>query len=228
MSTARRLVAVWLGRRSYGPVHELQQRLADARAEGTVGDRLLLVEHPDVLTLGRAARAEHVLLSADELARRGYEVHEVGRGGDVTYHGPGQIVAYPIVDLKPDRQDVRRYVSTLEATMIAALRRYALDGARVAGRHGVWVGDRKIGAVGVRIRRWVTMHGLALNVTTDLRRFEAIVPCGIADREVTSIERETGTRPPVEEVGTQLAEAFAALWDAQLEWRASGSVDDAG
>lgn len=225
MKASRTLDAWWLGRVGYAQALALQEQLVEARIAGSVGDTLLLLEHADVLTLGRGSRQEHLLLPEDELERRGYEVHEIGRGGDVTYHGPGQLVAYPIVDLKPDRQDVRHYVWTLEETMIRTLVPYGVEAVRCEGLRGIWVNDRKIGAVGVRIRRWVTMHGFALNVTTDLARFEVIVPCGIHDREVTSLEREAALRPAVETIAGQAAAVFADELEAEIRWRQGGLSD---
>ena len=210
----------------YAAAHALQECLLQARIRGEVPDTVLLLEHPPVLTLGRALKAaSNVLLSPAQLAERGFDLHETGRGGDVTYHGPGQLVGYPIVDLAPDREDVRRYVRELEETMIRTVADYGIVAGRTAGQSGAWVeatrqGGRtaKIGAVGVRLSRWVTMHGFALNVTTDLSHFETIVPCGISDKGVTSIERETGSTPSVLEVGERAAGYFAKLFDADIVW----------
>src|SRR5690606_23572570 len=210
------ITAHLLGRVGYQEAHALQERLIEARIAGSIGDTLLLLEHAPVLTLGRAAKREHVLFSADHLRALGVEVVETGRGGDVTYHGPGQLVGYPIVDLKPDRQDVRKYVSSLEETMIRLAAEYGIVAERVQGLNGAWVEDRKIGAVGVRIRKWVTMHGFAINGTTDLTHFDWIVPCGIRDRAVTSIERERGVRPTYEELAEKAARIFASLYEAEL------------
>jgi lipoyl(octanoyl) transferase len=157
-----------------------------------------------------------VLLDEAALAARGYELFETGRGGDVTYHGPGQLVAYPILDLKPDRADVRRYVSLLEEAMIGICALYGLTATRVEKLNGAWIGERKVGAVGVRISRWVTMHGFALNVNTELEAFSAIVPCGISDRGVTSLARELGRPLALEQVEEQAARTLAALLDAEL------------
>ncbi len=156
----------------------------------------------------------HIIASDEELAREGVVVHETGRGGDVTYHGPGQLVGYPILDLRPDRCDVHQYVRDLEEVLIQALKDFGITGTRVQGLSGVWVGEagkeRKIAAIGVRISRWITSHGFALNVATDLRHFRLIVPCGIADRGVTSIEQELGRRVPMAEVEASVERAFAA------------------
>jgi lipoyl(octanoyl) transferase len=203
---------------AYGEAHRLQERLVDARVAGRIDDTLLLVEHPPVFTLGRAAKAEHILRPKDALESLGFEVHETGRGGDVTYHGPGQLVGYPIVDLRPDRTDVRKYVASLEETMIRTVATYGITAGRISGLNGTWVGDRKIGAVGVRIRHWVTMHGFALNVTTDLRHFQLIVPCGITNKDVTSIARETGEEKTLEEVSGLVVEKLAELYEAGVTW----------
>jgi lipoyl(octanoyl) transferase len=210
------ITAHLLGRVDYHEAHALQERLLEARIEGRIGDTLLLLEHPPVLTLGRGAKREHVVFSAEQLRSLGVDVVETGRGGDVTYHGPGQLVGYPIVDLKPDRQDVRKYVASLEETMIRMAAEHGLEATRVAGLNGAWIGDRKIGAVGVRIRRWVTMHGFAINGTTDLSHFQWIVPCGIRGRAVTSIELESGHSPSFEAMAERAAHIFAGLYGADL------------
>ncbi|AKF08739.1 lipoyl(octanoyl) transferase LipB [Sandaracinus amylolyticus] len=213
-----------LGRIRYDEAHQLQQRLQEARVAGDIPDTLLLLEHEPVITLGRKAAIGNVLLAKEMLAARGIELHETGRGGDVTYHGPGQLVGYPIIDLKPDRQDVRRYVRELERLMVDVCATYGITAERIdtPGLEGTWVrsgelGDRKIGAVGVRISRWVTMHGFALNVTTDLSHFALIVPCGIRDKGVTSLERELDRRLPMDEVMGVAEQRFAAIFDADLE-----------
>jgi lipoyl(octanoyl) transferase len=185
------------------------------RQAGEVPDHLLLLEHDPVFTLGRNARHENVLLPAEELRARGFEVFETGRGGDVTYHGPGQVVAYPILDLSPDRRDVRRYVRDLEEVMIRACAGYGIEGARVAGLTGAWVGSDKIGAIGVRIARWVTSHGFAFNVATDLSAFDLIVPCGIRGHGVTSLERLLGRTVPLDEVMDRLAGHFADVFERE-------------
>ena len=160
----------------------------------SIDDTLILLEHPHVLTLGVRGDGgrSHILATPETLAARGIEVHETGRGGDITYHGPGQVVGYPIIDLKPDRCDVHRFVRDLEEVLIRTAGDYGIDAGRVEGLTGVWVGREKLAAIGVRIARWVTSHGFALNVTTDLENFSLIVPCGIADRGVTSLQRLVG------------------------------------
>lgn len=205
-----------LGRAPYGEVHELQKALVEARARGEIGDTILVVEHARVVTLGRGTKPGHVLLTPEMLATMGFEVHETGRGGDVTYHGPGQLVIYPIIDLKPDRCDVRKYVKDLEETMLRTCADYGVTATRDPDHIGVWVGQNKIGAIGVRISRWVTMHGLALNVSTDLRDFDVIVPCGIAGRGVTSLERELARSVALADVAERALLHLASLYDADL------------
>lgn len=174
----------------------MQEARQQARLRAEVPDVLLLLEHRPVFTLGRRAEHGNILGSPQLLADRGIEVFETGRGGDVTYHGPGQVVGYPIIDLRPDRKDVKRYVYDLEQVMIDVCATFGLTAGRVDGLIGCWVdGQRKIGAIGVRISRWVTMHGFAFNVTDEvLDAFSLIVPCGISDRGVTTLERELGRR----------------------------------
>lgn len=181
-----------------------------ARLRGEVADALLLLEHEPVLTLGRRAERSHVLASADELAAAGVELFETGRGGDVTYHGPGQVVGYPVVSLAPDRKDVKRYVADLEGVMIDVCSSYGLEAGRSEGRIGCWLGGgtRKVGAIGVRISKWVTSHGFALNVAPNMGHFGLIVPCGIADKPVTSLALELGRPPVLDEVVDRCAEAF--------------------
>jgi lipoyl(octanoyl) transferase len=172
----------------------LQRSLVEDRRAGRVGDLLLLLEHPHVITLGVRGDGgrSHIVADPDSLSAQGIEVHETGRGGDVTYHGPGQIVGYPIIDLSPDRRDVHRYVRDLEEVLIRTAADFGVEAGRVAGLTGVWVGHEKLAAIGVRIARWVTSHGFAINVSSNLDFFDLIVPCGIADRGVTSLERLVG------------------------------------
>jgi lipoyl(octanoyl) transferase len=201
-----------LGRIPYEAGLELQARLVAERQRDHIPDTLLLLEHDPVFTLGRNARAENVLLPADVLRARGFRVFEAGRGGDVTYHGPGQVVGYPILRLPPGRQDVHRYVRDLEEVMIRACADHAVAARRVSGKTGAWVGDDKIGAIGVRIARWVTSHGFALNVGNDLAPFDLIVPCGIPDRGVTSLERRLGRPVPLAGVMEGLAHHVADVF----------------
>jgi len=216
-----------LGTLAYAEAHELQRRLQEARARGLVPDTLLLLEHPPVITLGRGAKEENLRFPRESLRARGIEVHETGRGGDVTYHGPGQLVGYPILDLSPDRQDVRRYVKDLEECMIRLVASFGLVAERIEGMNGTWLrsselGDRKIGAIGVRISRWVTMHGFAINATTNLGHFELIVPCGIRNKGVTSLALELGRAVSIEELIERLLPIFAERFEATLV-RSTGS-----
>lgn len=216
-SKGRRIRAFWLGRRPYRPLLALQEALLAARAAGELQeDHLLLLEHEPVITLGRSAKAAHLRASSEWLAARGVETVEIGRGGDVTLHAPGQLVAYPIFDLKPERCDVRRYVRDLEEIMIRLVGDQGLSATRIEGLNGAWIGEEKVGAVGVRISRWVTMHGFALNVANDLRLFDWIVPCGIADRGVTSLQRQLGSAlSPRDLLGATLAH-FAEVFAAEV------------
>ncbi len=228
----RNVQAYWLGRVRYAAAHELQRELVSARLEGLVGDTLLLLEHEPVVTMGRGAKAEHVLVDEATRARIGLDYEETGRGGDVTYHGPGQLVAYPIFDLKPDRCDVRRYVRDLSEVMIRVCARFGISAGHMTKEIGTWIDlerptawpgeDRverpaKIGAIGVRLSRWVTMHGFALNVATDLSGFSSIVPCGIRDKGVTSLTALGVTTPPLTEVAGLAEQAFADVFDARVE-----------
>ena len=198
----------------YGEALALQRALVEERRQGLIGDLLLLLEHPHVLTLGVRGDGgrTHILAAADTLAERGIDVHETGRGGDITYHGPGQIVGYPILDLKPDRCDVHRYVRDLEEVLIRTAGDYGIDASRVNGLTGVWVGRDKLAAIGVRIGRWITSHGFAFNVSTDLDYFNLIVPCGIADRGVTSLERLLGRPVDPPEVEDRIADHFRRVF----------------
>jgi lipoyl(octanoyl) transferase len=214
---ARTLNVRRLGCVPYTDALTLQRSLVDERRAGRIPDTLLLLEHPHVLTLGvRGDRSRaHILATAEALASRGIDIHETGRGGDVTYHGPGQIVGYPIIDFNPDRRDVHRYVRDLETVLIRTAADYGIEAGRVAGLTGVWVGEEKLAAIGVRIARWITSHGFALNVSTQLDHFELIVPCGISDRGVTSIARLLGRSPDIEEVGDRIVEHFANVFDVK-------------
>ena len=217
-SGARRLAVRRLGRIEYGAGLELQKTLVEDRRAGRIGDTLLLLEHPPVITLGVKTRGKpsNIIASPAALAAEGVSVFETGRGGDVTYHGPGQIVGYPILDLRPDRCDVHRYVRDLEEALILAAREFGVEGRRVSGLTGVWVGpegrEEKLAAIGVRISRWITSHGFAFNVSTDLRHFRLIVPCGIADRGVTSLERLVGQAVPTDTVEDAIVRGMTAVF----------------
>ena len=204
-----------LGLVAYAEGLALQHRLVEDRKAGRIPDQLLLLQHPPVITLGVKARNDrsHLLATADTLVAEGIELFETGRGGDITYHGPGQLVGYPILDLKPDRCDVHRYVRDLEEVMLCAAASFGVTATRLPGLTGAWVGDDKLAAIGVRIARWITSHGFAFNVGTDLRHFSLIVPCGLAGRGVTSLNTLTGRAVPIEEVETVMAQSFAAVFD---------------
>jgi lipoyl(octanoyl) transferase len=198
----------------YGDALALQRALVEDRRAGRIGDTLLLVEHPHVLTLGVRGDGgrSHILATDDALAARGVTVHQTGRGGDITYHGPGQLVGYPIIDLKPDRCDVHKYVRDLEDVLMRTAAGYGIEAERVQGLTGVWVGREKLAAIGVRIARWITSHGFALNVTTDLDYFKLIIPCGIADRGVTSLARLVGRPVDPLEVDTRVIDNFCKVF----------------
>jgi len=213
------LVVTRLGRISYARGLEIQEGLVAERQAGRICDQLLLLEHDPVFTLGRNARAENVLFPAEALRERGFELVETGRGGDVTYHGPGQLVGYPILDLSPERRDVHRYVRDLEEVMIRTCADYGLTASRIAGLTGTWLDQEKIGAIGVRIARWVTSHGFAFNVGTDLAPFDLIVPCGIGGHGVTSLERRLGHPVPLAEAIDRLTAHFAAVFERTTDGR---------
>jgi len=204
-----------LGVVPYGDALSMQRALVEERKAGRVPDLLLLLQHPPVLTVGVRGDGgrSNILAAPERLAELGIEVFETGRGGDVTYHGPGQIVGYPIIDLKPDRCDVHVYVRDLEDVMISICAEYGLSAGRVPGLTGTWVGTEKIGAIGVRISRWVTSHGFAFNVSTNLEHFQLIVPCGIPDRGVTSLERSCGRRIPEGEVEDAFVRHFCDVFE---------------
>lgn len=205
------LLTRWLGRVPYGDAARLQESLVVSRRRNECPDTLLLLEHPPVVTLGRRGDRGHVLLDRDQLARRGFEFYETGRGGDATYHGPGQLVGYPVVRLPPERRDAHRYLRDLELALIRTAESYGLAAHRQEGMTGVWVGDEKLAAIGVRLNAgWITSHGFALNVSTDLAQFETIVPCGIADRGVTSLARLNGGAPELRDVAARVATYVAA------------------
>jgi lipoyl(octanoyl) transferase len=211
----RQLEVRRLGIVSYGDALAIQRALVEDRRADRVPDLLLLLQHPPVITLGVKGDGgrSNVVATSQRLEQLGIEIHETGRGGDVTYHGPGQIVGYPILDLRPDRCDVHRYVRDVEEVMIRACADYGLSAGRIAGLTGTWIGAEKIGAIGIRISRWITSHGFALNVSTDLDHFRLIVPCGIGDRGVTSLERATGRRVTISEAEDAVVRHFSAVFD---------------
>src|SRR5271156_5171885 len=211
--------AFWVldqGLAPYGPACELQRQLVQARKARAIPDVLLLCEHPHVITLGRNGTRDHLQAGDALLGQMNVEFHTSDRGGDITYHGPGQIVGYPILDLTEHRRDIVWYVQQLEEVMVRASADFGIAARRVEGQHGVWIdtpdGEEKLGALGVHLSRWVTSHGFAYNVSTDLRYFDLIVPCGIADKRVTSLERALGRAVPMDQVRERLVEGFASIF----------------
>jgi len=215
---SRAIEVHWLGTVPYADGVDLQKRMVEQRKIDAIPDQLLLLEHPPVITLGVKTRDDrtHIVATPQALENEGVEVLESGRGGDVTYHGPGQLVGYPIIDLRPDRCDVHRYVRDLEEVLIQAVARFNVIAERAPGLTGIWVGDKKLAAIGVRIARWITSHGFALNVTTKLEHFDLIVPCGITDKGVTSLARLTGQHLGVQSVIPAVSAAFATVFDRAL------------
>jgi lipoyl(octanoyl) transferase len=214
MDVVRELHVRRLGTVPYARAVELQRELVEARKAGRIPDQLLLLQHPPVITIGVKARHDrsHVLAGSEQLRQEGVELFETGRGGDVTYHGPGQLVGYPILDLRPDRCDVHRYVRDLEDALIRVAAEFGIQAGRVPGLTGVWVGPEKLAAIGVRISRWITSHGFAFNVTTKLSQFTLIVPCGIQDRGVTSLEALLGIAPAMARVEEAAIQAMASVF----------------
>ncbi|HWO00710.1 MAG TPA: lipoyl(octanoyl) transferase LipB [Blastocatellia bacterium] len=208
--------ATWLGQVSYSEGLALQEQAVEELRSGAGNEQLLLLEHPHVFTLGRGADGAHILAGKEQLESSSIEVHETGRGGDVTYHGPGQLVGYPIINLKPDRCDVHRYVRDLEEVLIRTIADFGVAGKLITGLTGVWVGNEKIGAIGVRIARWITSHGFALNVSTDLSYFQMIVPCGISDKGVTSLSRLTGRQIDMVQIAESAAKHFGEVFAREV------------
>jgi len=210
-----------LGLIPYGPACELQSLLVQARKVRAIPDVLLLCEHPHVITLGRNGTREHLHAGDALLEQMKVEFHTSDRGGDITYHGPGQIVGYPILDLTEHRRDIGWYVHQLEEVMVRASADFGVAARRVEGQHGVWIetqdGEEKLGALGVHLSRWVTSHGFAYNVSTDLRYFDLIVPCGIAGKRVTSLERALGRSISIDEVRDGIVAHFAWLFACNLQ-----------
>jgi lipoyl(octanoyl) transferase len=210
-----------LGLMGYAEANALQKRVVAARKAGAIEDVLLLCEHPHVITLGRNGKRENLLASEPVLRQKGVEFHASDRGGDITYHGPGQLVGYPILNLGAIRRDVVWYVRMLEEAMIRATAEFGIAAERVAGKTGIWVGgggnEEKLAAIGVHISRWVTSHGFAYNVSTDLRYFDLIVPCGIAASKTASLEKLLGRRVEVEEVAPRIANHLGKLFELEMK-----------
>jgi lipoate-protein ligase B len=212
----------------YGRACEIQRRVVEARKNGTIPDVLLLCEHPHVITLGRNGKREHLRASDQLLEQMNVEFSDTDRGGDITYHGPGQVVGYPILDLAEHRRDVRWFVEQLEEVMIRATADFGVVAKRITDKHGIWVetprGEEKIAALGVHLSRWVTSHGFAYNVSTDLRYFDLIVPCGIADKRATSLESVLGRAVSSGEVRARLVAHFAEVFSRKLQPVSTGEL----
>lgn len=218
-SGTKPLWVVNAGRIGYGPAFDLQREIVAARKASAVPDVLLFCEHPHVITLGRNGQRENLLANANVLRQMNVEFHETDRGGDITYHGPGQIVGYPILDLAQHKRDVRWYVEQLEEVMIRTAADYGLAARRILCRHGIWIeapaGEEKLAALGVHLSRWVTSHGFAFNVSTDLRYFDLIIPCGIKDKRATSLERALDHAVSLDEARARLAAHFAEIFKVE-------------
>ena len=206
-----------LGLVDYADALRLQKERVAQRKAGAIPDTILLLEHPHVYTLGRNARRENLLVSTEAIRARGAQVFETDRGGDVTYHGPGQLVGYPIFDLTQHRRDLAWYMRSLEEVFIGVAHDFGIEAGRVAGATGVWVGNEKLVAMGVRVSRWVTSHGFAFNVNTDLRFFEWIIPCGLRDKGVTSLARLLGHDVEMESVAEKVVERFGSVFGLEME-----------
>jgi len=213
------------GRLGYAEAFALQQEKAALRKADRIPDTLLLLEHPHVYTLGRNARREHLLVSTERLRELGAEVFETDRGGDVTYHGPGQLVGYPIFDLTKHRRDISWYMRSLEEVFVGVSRDFGIKSGRLGGAPGVWVRNEKLVAMGVHVSRWVTSHGFALNVNTDLTYFEAIVPCGLRDKGVTSLAKLAGRPVDMETVIQRVVERFGEVFGMEMEGNRPLMVD---
>jgi lipoate-protein ligase B len=205
-----------LGLVDYAEGLHLQSERVAARKADAIPDTLLLLEHPHVYTLGRNAKKDNILLSVEQLAARGVQVFEIDRGGDVTYHGPGQLVGYPILDLTEHRRDIAWYMRSLEEVLIRVARGYGIEAGRLAGAPGAWVGNDKLAAMGVHISRWVTSHGFAFNVNTDLHYFDWIVPCGLRDKGVTSLQKLLGRRIEIDEVAEKVVLQFGRVFESEM------------
>ena len=206
-----------LGLIGYGEAYNLQKKLLFDRLDGKIADILLLLEHPPTITLGKSGKLKNVLSSQEELAEQGIALVSTDRGGDVTYHGPGQLVGYPVIDLRERGKDIHKYVHDLEEVLIRTLDSFSITAARDERHPGVWVGDREIGAIGISIKRWITMHGFALNVNPNMGHFSLINPCGFSDRKAASIAELLAKEVPLAEVEQRLIAHFADVFDAHIE-----------
>lgn len=220
----REFEVYWLGRVDYGEALKLQRERATARIRGEVEDCLLLVEHPSVITLGRGAKREHLLSDEQILKARGVEVWEIERGGDVTFHGPGQLVGYPVVDLTRHGKDLHLFMRHLEEMLIRTLETYDIRAERSPKQTGVWVQESKIASMGVHVSRWVSRHGFALNVSTDLSLFDLIVPCGLTGVRMTSMTALLGQGVPIQAVAESVTREFGRVFDCVPRWKARSEV----
>lgn len=209
----RELVYYDLGLIDYEKAWELQRKTFDLRRNKDVPDTLYLLEHPHTYTLGKVADRKNLISSENYLKEKGISVYDIDRGGDITYHGPGQIVGYPILDLTEWKQDTHLYLRSIEEVIILTCRDYGLHAGRIEKLTGVWIEDRKIAAIGIKVSRWITMHGFAFNVTTDLSLFQGIIPCGITDKSVTSLSKELGYDPDMNEVKEKLVNNFKRIFN---------------
>ena len=207
-----------IGRTRYAQAWTLQQEIWKLRHANALQDILLLTEHEHVYTLGKSTNDNHLLASQEELKASGTDVFHIDRGGDITYHGPGQIVGYPVIDLNNYFLDIHRYLRSLEDVIIRTLAAFGIMAGREKDMTGVWVNEEKIAAIGVKVSRWVTMHGFALNVNTDLSKFDRIIPCGIFHKGVTSMQRTLGQEVPIESVQKTIVESFADVFGCEPSW----------
>jgi lipoate-protein ligase B len=216
MMQKKTCIYVYLGEVKYQSAWNLQKRLLELRRRAETLDVLLLLQHPPTITLGKSGSRDHLLADADYLESRGFELTETDRGGDITYHGPGQLVAYPILDLAEIRKDIFWYLRQLEQVIMNTLACFSIATNRRDGYTGVWAGDKKIAAIGVKVSRWITLHGIALNVSPDLQHFDFIVPCGIRDKSVTSIAKTSGGQVEVEEVVPHFVQEFGNVFGYRM------------
>lgn len=210
------LIVTNIGRTRYGEAWDLQHKIFELRHYGLIGDTLLYTEHDHVYTIGKGGDDNHLLASEGELRQDDVDVFRIDRGGDITYHGPGQIVGYPILDLNQYKADIHWYLRSLEEVIIAALGEFDIEAGREEGMTGVWVRGEKIAAIGIKVSRWITMHGFALNVNTDLQKFDRIIPCGIFHKGVTSMEKLLGKKIPIDDVHTRLNQAFHVVFGCRI------------
>ncbi len=211
-----RASVLYLGRKPYSQVHGFQLELIEKRRIGEIPDQLLLVEHPPVITIGRGGSQDNIRVSQEVLKENNISVHHIERGGDVTYHGPGQLVGYPILNLKEHEQDLHWLLRSYEDVILKVLEKHGIQGKRLKEYPGVWVDDKKIAAIGVAVKKWVTYHGFAFNINPNMEHFKYIIPCGIKDRGVTSLKLILGSEPPWEEIQTEVIMAFGETFNREM------------